>query len=406
MLTLADVFVDKVNTFATILAGVAMALIELVFAAIASVARLTVASITGNAIYASTMVAWVRLTIINVALTQSSFKTFSTSAFISIRSVNALGSILARSAGALINVDLTHGASKPWLTGAGEAVDHISTDAIIYAGVALAFINVHLTVLPLIARHTDACELANAVQAGGIVLARHGQTLVDINLAARASVAPSTLALERAFSVYTLSKMLTGVGTNGTFIHVLVAGTTNKASRAGADCPAIQWVSVTYCTLIAGVTDTSIIQMTEQTSFAHRALAEKRGHTVMTCGPVEADSCGTVVNVFTAVIPSPAIDAYTGVPSNSVEACTTIVTSIGLHETLVDILSTVLACPLRRALAIICVDTIDADPIIHAFVSRAVINIVLTIVSPEAWQTSTFVGVVTGLMAGAAVETL
>lgn len=263
MLTLADVFVDKVNTFATILAGVAMALIELVFAAIASVARLTVASITGNAIYASTMVAWVRLTIINVALTQSSFKTFSTSAFISIRSVNALGSILARSAGALINVDLTHGASKPWLTGAGEAVDHISTDAIIYAGVALAFINVHLTVLPLIARHTDACELANAVQAGGIVLARHGQTLVDINLAARASVAPSTLALERAFSVYTLSKMLTGVGTNGTFIHVLVAGTTNKASWAGADCPAIQWVSVTYRTLITGVTDTSIIQMTE-----------------------------------------------------------------------------------------------------------------------------------------------
>lgn len=45
----------------------------------------------------------------------------------------------------------------------------------------------------------------------------------------------------------------------------MVAGTTNKASRAGADCPAIQRVSVTDSTLIAGVTDTSIIQMTEQT---------------------------------------------------------------------------------------------------------------------------------------------
>lgn len=80
-----------------------------------------------------------------------------------------------------------------------------------------------------------------------------------------------------------------------------------------------------------------------RTSFAHRALAEKGGHTVMTCGPVEADSSSTVVNVLTAVVSSPAIDTYTGVSSDSVKACTTIVTSIGLHETLVDILSTILA---------------------------------------------------------------
>lgn len=53
--------------------------------------------------------------------------------------------------------------------------------------------------------------------------------------------------------------------TNGTFIHVLVAGSTNKASRAGADGAAVQRVSVTHCPLITGVTDTSIIQMTEQT---------------------------------------------------------------------------------------------------------------------------------------------
>lgn len=69
MLTLADVFVDEVHTFATILAGIAVALIKLVFAAVPSVARLTVTSITSNAIYTSTMVAWVRVAIINVALT-------------------------------------------------------------------------------------------------------------------------------------------------------------------------------------------------------------------------------------------------------------------------------------------------------------------------------------------------
>ncbi len=40
--------------------------------------------------------------------------TFSAAAFVPIGTVDALGSILAGSAGALINVDLTHGASKPW----------------------------------------------------------------------------------------------------------------------------------------------------------------------------------------------------------------------------------------------------------------------------------------------------
>lgn len=45
----------------------------------------------------------------------------------------------------------------------------------------------------------------------------------------------------------------------------MVAGSTNKASRAGADGAAVQRVSVTHGTLITGVADTSIIQMTEQT---------------------------------------------------------------------------------------------------------------------------------------------
>lgn len=45
----------------------------------------------------------------------------------------------------------------------------------------------------------------------------------------------------------------------------MVASSTNKASRAGADGAAVQRVSVTHGPLITGVTDTSIIQMTEQT---------------------------------------------------------------------------------------------------------------------------------------------
>lgn len=52
-----------------------MAFVELVLAAVASVARLTVTIVTGNAIYASAMVARVRLAVIDVALAQPSLKT-------------------------------------------------------------------------------------------------------------------------------------------------------------------------------------------------------------------------------------------------------------------------------------------------------------------------------------------
>lgn len=50
----------------------------------------------------------------------------------------------------------------------------------------------------------------------------------------------------------------------------MVAGSANKASRAGANGTAVQRVSVTHGPLITGVTDTSIIQMTEQTCWDSR----------------------------------------------------------------------------------------------------------------------------------------
>lgn len=74
MLTLADILVDEVHTLADILAGVAVALIELVLAAVAGVAGIAVTRVTGNAIHASAMVAWVRLAVIDVALAQPSLK--------------------------------------------------------------------------------------------------------------------------------------------------------------------------------------------------------------------------------------------------------------------------------------------------------------------------------------------
>lgn len=75
MLALADVFVDHVDTLAPILTRVAVALIELVLTAIACVASITVTGVGGNAIDARAMVAWVRLTVVDITLTECSFIT-------------------------------------------------------------------------------------------------------------------------------------------------------------------------------------------------------------------------------------------------------------------------------------------------------------------------------------------
>lgn len=62
----------------------------------------------------------------------------------------------------------------------------------------------------------------------------------------------------------------------------------------------------------------------------------------MAGGTIEANGYGAVVNVLTAVISSPTVDANTGMTANGVEASTPVMAGVWLHETLVDILSTVL----------------------------------------------------------------
>lgn len=60
-------------------------------------------------------------------------------------------------------------------------------------------------------------------------------------------------------------KRKTGRLTNGTLIHVLVASTSYKASRTGANGTTIKRVGVTHGAFIARVTDTGIIQVAQQT---------------------------------------------------------------------------------------------------------------------------------------------
>lgn len=62
----------------------------------------------------------------------------------------------------------------------------------------------------------------------------------------------------------------------------------------------------------------------------------------MTRSSVKTHGSGTVIDVLTAVVARPAVHAHTRVATIGVEARATVMTSIRLHQALVNILSTVL----------------------------------------------------------------
>lgn len=105
----------------------------------------------------------------------------------------------------------------------------------------------------------------------------------------------------------------------------------------------------------------------------------------MAGGPIKANSYGTVIDVLTAVVSSPTINADAGMTTDGIKASTSIMAGVWLHKTLVDILSTVLPCPFWWTLAIVRVDAIHAYPSIHTLVTWTVIHIILTVVSLKPW---------------------
>lgn len=67
----------------------------------------------------------------------------------------------------------------------------------------------------------------------------------------------------------------------------------------------------------------------------------------MASGTIEANSYGAVIDVLTAVVSRPTINTDTGMTADGVEASAPVMAGIWLHETLVDILSTILPCVVR-----------------------------------------------------------
>lgn len=123
----------------------------------------------------------------------------------------------------------------------------------------------------------------------------------------------------------------------------------------------------------------------------------------MAGGTLKTGGTGTVINVLTAVLTSPAIDTHAVVATVGVVAGSTILAGVGHELTLVHILCAVLTCPLRWAAAIVGIHTVHTCTPVLAVVSRAVIYIFFTVLSSKAWQAGTLVGGVPRRAAGASV---
>lgn len=89
----------------------------------------------------------------------------------------------------------------------------------------------------------------------------------------------------------------------------------------------------------------------------------------------------------------------------SVEASATILTGVGHQVALIDIFGTELTGPFRFALAVIGVHPIYASSSIKATMVWTVVDVLLTVLAAETWQTGTLVVCASVLDAGPAMMT-
>lgn len=164
-------------------------------------------------------------------------------------------------------------------------------------------------------------------------------------------------------------------------------------------------VGVTVGAFLTRVADAGVVQLAQQTCAAMRTFAEERSYTVMTGGSVVAGGTGTVVNVLTAVIPSPPVHTNTLVAAVGVVARAAILACIGHQLALVNILSAELTCEFWFTLAVVGIDSIDTSPSILAVMPRTVIYVLVAVFSCETWHTGTFIAGLSFLDAGASIMT-
>lgn len=347
--------------------------------------------------------AGVRVALVDVNLTVLPCVTFSTFAGVLIGTISALSAILAGGAGTLVDVHLTQIPRETFGALAVEGVDLIDTLAIVETRLAGTLIRVDVAEHTLVSWHADTVEASYLVQARGVIMARIRHAFIDVHLTARSLVSLKTLTLEGAFGVEAATTVFTRVGTKGALVNIQVAGRPGVTWRAGADCLAIDRVGVTVGALLTWIADAGIIKVAQQTCAPMRTLAEEGGYAVVAGGTVVTSRTGTVVDVLAAVIARPPVDTDAVIAAVGVVACSSILTRIGHQLTLIYIFCAVLTCVMRWTLAVVGVHTIHTHTAILAVVAWTVVNVMLTVLTCEAWQAAAIIGGVSLLDTGSSI---
>lgn len=124
----------------------------------------------------------------------------------------------------------------------------------------------------------------------------------------------------------------------------------------------------------------------------------------MTSGAMGAGSAGTVVDVLTAVVPSPTIDTDALVTAVGVVTRATVLAGVGHQLALIDIISAELTCKLWPALTVVGVNSIHTGSSILALVARTVVNVDVAVFPAKTWYTRALIAGVPFLDAGSPVQ--
>jgi len=281
-------------------------------------------------------------------------------------------------------------ASEARRTDALVRVNQIGTDATVDAWAGSAFVNVYFAVNTRVTWHANASESAALVQTGAVVLARIRVAFVDVDLAARSGESARAVALERSGSVDAQSVVFARRA-GFAFVDVFRAVHSFEAVGTRTQVGAVDGTRFATGTGVARIRGASVVQMTQQTSFAWGTLAVEAADTIVTGGAIEASGTGAVINVLRTISSGPSVDANARISAVRVDASGSVFADGRPQSALVHVLIAVRARERRRALTRVTVDPVHTRSSVLAQMSGAVVDVLLTVGSSKTWRASAFV---------------
>lgn len=168
------------------------------------------------------------------------------------------------------------------------------------------------------------------------------------------------------------------------FIDILGAIDTLVAGGTGAGVGTINGTGIAYGIRVTRIRGACIVQMTQQTSLTGRAAAIEASNAIDARGAIEARSLHTIIDVLATIASCPAVYTDATVATVRVRAGCTILTDRRTQCALVDIHIAVASREIRWTIAAILVDAVHAGATVLAQISRAIIDVLIAVLSLEA----------------------